>query len=120
MSELRQEVYGVIFETWRSQVDSYWQRSNYFSVFETAALGGCWYVIEHSHKWIGLAFSIAGFLSALAWLITSVGVHRYVDYWSLLRLAPDPGWARVAFKSPNCVEHAGLLAAIRRLDRGSP
>lgn len=32
------EVYKTVFETWRAQVDSYWQRSNYFAAFETAAL----------------------------------------------------------------------------------
>ena len=50
------EVYKTIFETWRSQVDSYWQRNTYFAAFETAALAGCWYLVEHSHReWAGLS-----------------------------------------------------------------
>jgi hypothetical protein len=32
----RLDLYKIIFETWRSQVDSSWQRSNYFAAFETA------------------------------------------------------------------------------------
>jgi hypothetical protein len=46
---LRQEVYKEAFETWRYEVNSYWQRNNYFSAFEIAAIAGCWYVVEHSH-----------------------------------------------------------------------
>jgi hypothetical protein len=81
MSEVEQEVYKTIFETWRYEVDSYWQRNNYFVAFETAALAGCWYVVEHTHLWSGLAFSVLGFASALIWCLTSVAVHKYVDYW---------------------------------------
>ncbi len=81
MSELKIEVYKAIFETWRYEVDSYWVRNNYFAAFETAALAGCWYVVEHHHLWVGLAFSLLGLVSALIWRITSEGVHNYVAYW---------------------------------------
>jgi len=54
------EVYKVVFETWRSQVESYWQRSNYFAAFETAALTGCWYLVEHKHPKVGIFVSILG------------------------------------------------------------
>ena len=78
---LRQEVYKEAFETWRYEVDSYWQRNNYFSAFETAAIAGCWYIVEHSHPWIASAFSLLGGASALIWLLTSIAVHKYVQYW---------------------------------------
>ncbi len=78
---LRQEVYKEVFETWRYEVDSYWQRNNYFSAFETAAIAGCWYVVEHSHPWAALAFSSLGAASAVIWLVTSIAVHTYVAYW---------------------------------------
>jgi len=81
MTELKEEVYKTIFETWRYEVDSYWQRNNYFAAFETAALAGCWYVLEQRHLWSGIAFSLLGFASALIWCLTSVAVHGYVDYW---------------------------------------
>lgn len=80
-AELKQEVYKTVVETWRYEVDSYWQRNNYFAAFETVALAGCWYVVEHAHAWSGLAFSLLGFLSALIWLVTSVAVHSYIEYW---------------------------------------
>jgi|SRR5580658_3442728 hypothetical protein len=75
------EVYKAIFETWRYEVDSYWQRNNYFAAFETAALAGCWYVVEHSYLWPGLAFSLLGLMSTVVWFVTSIAVHRYVAYW---------------------------------------
>ncbi len=40
------EVYRTTFETWRFEVDSYWQRNSYFAAFETAAITGCWYLLE--------------------------------------------------------------------------
>ncbi len=40
------EVYKTIFDTWRSQVDSSWQRSSYFAAFEIAAVGGCWLLVS--------------------------------------------------------------------------
>lgn len=79
--DLRTEVYKTTVDTWRYEVESYWQRNNYFAAFETAALAGCWYVIEHAHLWIGLAFSAFGFVSAGIWFITSVAVLHYVRYW---------------------------------------
>lgn len=81
MSELKHEVYRTIFETWRYEVDSYWQRNNYFAAFETVALAGGWYVVEHGHLWSGLAFSVLGLLSTIVWIITSIAVHRYIRYW---------------------------------------
>ena len=81
MTELKEEVYKTIFETWRYEVDSYWQRNNYFAAFETAALAGCWYVVEHTHLWSGLAFSFLGLASTIVWFSTSVAVHRYITYW---------------------------------------
>lgn len=78
---MAQDVYKMTIETWRYEVDSYWQRNNYFAAFETAALAGCWYVVEHGHWWTGMAFSTLGLLSAIIWFITSLAVHKYVDYW---------------------------------------
>jgi hypothetical protein len=75
------DVYRTTVETWRYEVDSYWQRNNYFAAFETAALAGCWYVVEHAHLWVGLAFSVLGLVSAGIWFVTSVAVLRYVRYW---------------------------------------
>jgi hypothetical protein len=81
MNELKQVVYKTIFETWRCQVDWFWQRNNYFAAFEIGALAGCWYVVEHSHPWLGLVLAVAGLASTLAWFVTSIVTHRYADYW---------------------------------------
>jgi hypothetical protein len=81
VTDLKMEVYKTIFQTWRDEVDSYWQRNSYFAAFETALLAACWYVVDHAHIWSGLAFAVLGFVSALIWLLTSVAVHRYIDYW---------------------------------------
>lgn len=79
--ELSLEVYKNIFETWRSQVDSYWERSNYFAAFETALIAGCWYIVEHPHRRSALAFSFLGLVSAVIWLYTIIAMHSYIDYW---------------------------------------
>jgi hypothetical protein len=79
--DLQIEVFKTTVETWRYEVDSYWQRNNYFAAFEIAALAGCWYVTEHAHLWTGLAFSVFGILSALIWYSTSLAVLHYVRYW---------------------------------------
>jgi hypothetical protein len=75
------EIYRTIFETWRSQVDSYWQRSNYFAVFETAALAGCWYLMECKHWCMGLFSAILGILLTVIWLLNNSKVHTYVLHW---------------------------------------
>jgi len=75
------DVYKAIFETWRSQVDSYWQRSNYFAVFETAALAGCWSLTDHKHPAMGLLAAILGICLTVVWWCNNWVVHRYVDYW---------------------------------------
>jgi len=79
--ELKREVYKVVFETWRHQVNSYWQRNSYFAAFETVAIAGGWYVVEHCHLIPGLVFAVLGALSRVAWLITSRAVHCYIDHW---------------------------------------
>lgn len=82
MTELKGDVYKEIFHTWRYEVDSYWQRNNYFAAFETAALAGCWYVVEpQRHLWVGLGFALLGLASATIWRLTSEAVHNYVSYW---------------------------------------
>jgi hypothetical protein len=54
------EVYRNVYETWRFEVDSYWQRNIYFAAFETAAIGGCWYLLEHQRLVMGLVFAALG------------------------------------------------------------
>jgi hypothetical protein len=93
-------VYKTMFETWRSQVDSYWQRSSYFAVFETAAVSGCWILVSGSRLveiLAGLALSILGTLLTVVWHYSNKKTHTYVRHWwdsvrkieARLNLAPN-------------------------------
>jgi len=90
-------MYTQLFKTWRSQVDSYWQRSNYFAAFETAALAGCWYVLDKRYLTTGIVFSILGVSLTIVWSISNLKTHAYVRHWweaiisveGQLRLSPN-------------------------------
>ncbi len=76
-----------------------WQRNSYFAAFETAALAGCWFVVEHAQPWPGLAFSVLGLISAIIWLITSIAVLQYIRYW----------WSAVkSIEGQLCLKNDGL------------
>jgi hypothetical protein len=75
------EVYGLLFETWRFQVDSYWQRSSYFAAFETAAIAGCWELLKHKDLWAACTLSVLGFLLTMIWLYNNYKTHKYVSHW---------------------------------------
>jgi len=80
----RIEVYKTIFDTWRSQVDSYWQRSNYFALFETAAVGACWHLVSGSHKLevgAGVGLSVLGICLTFVWYRNNAKTHGYVRHW---------------------------------------
>jgi len=78
------EVYKITFDTWRSQVDSYWQRSNYFALFETAAVGGCWHLVSGEHALevlLGVGFAILGIALTVVWHRNNAKTHIYVRHW---------------------------------------
>lgn len=77
------KVYEQLFETWRSQVDSYWQRSNYFAAFETAAIAGCWHIltVEHRVPWAGCTMSGLGIVLTIVWFCNNQKTHKYVLHW---------------------------------------
>jgi hypothetical protein len=78
------EVYKTTFDTWRSQVDSYWQRSNYFALFETAAIGGCWHLVSGGHALpiaSGVGFCILGIALTVLWHTNNTKTHGYVRHW---------------------------------------
>ena len=96
MAELKHDIYKEIFDTWRYEVDSYWQRNNYFAAFETAALAGCWYVIEQHHLWVGLAFSLLGLASAVIWRLTrpsKTSCASHLLWAGCPHLTPPQNWA---------------------------
>jgi len=77
------ELYKTIFETWRFQVNSYWQRSSYFAAFETAAIAGCWHLVTGTpaHYKAGAFVSALGVLLTIVWLLNNHKTHKYVEYW---------------------------------------
>ena len=80
------ELYKSYFETFRWQVDSYWQRTTYFAAFETAAIAGCWYLLEKKPNVaapfnVEAAFAALGFLLTVDWLWNNNKTHGYVLYW---------------------------------------
>src|ERR1017187_4444212 len=81
----------TLFETWRSQVDSYWQRSNYFAAFETAAIAASWYLVSKSDELnvgAGLVLSMLGIWLTVAWHQSNEKTHTYVRHWwdSIIRI----------------------------------
>ena len=77
-------LYKTTLETWRSQVDSSWQRSSYFSAFEIAAIGGCWLLVsKDSLLWIGAAigFSFGALLITMIWCLSTAKTWEYVRHW---------------------------------------
>jgi len=75
------EIYRLLFETWRFQVDSGWQRSSYFAAFETALLLGIGKIIVDGHVTLGAAGSLFGLVLTRIWLLNDRKVQSYIDYW---------------------------------------
>jgi len=79
------EVYKTVFETWRSQVESSWQRSTYFAAFEIAAIGGCWLLVSDEKRLLpvaaGIAFSIGGLWLTRIWYKSTTKTQAYVLHW---------------------------------------
>jgi hypothetical protein len=78
------DLYKTVFDTWRAQVDSSWQRSSYFSAIETAAIGGCWLMVSAKDALqIGtsIGFSIGGFLLTMIWYCSTKKTWGYVRHW---------------------------------------
>ena len=74
------DLYKVLFDTWRSQVDSYWQRSNYFAAFETVAVAACWHLLDTKHFWTEVGLSILGILLTITWYLNNRKTHSYVRH----------------------------------------
>ena len=72
----------IAWDNWRFQVDSGWNRSNYFAVVETVALAGAWQVLSDSkHPKTGVFFAFLGLLSTIVWFLNDLINHSYILYW---------------------------------------
>ncbi|MGA3334393.1 MAG: hypothetical protein ABSC62_09550 [Terracidiphilus sp.] len=78
----RLEVYKTLFETWRIEVNSHWQRSSYFAAFETVAVTACWKLLEETKSvWAGILLAILGILLTEIWRRNNEKTHFYAVYW---------------------------------------
>lgn len=78
----RLEVYKTLFETWRFEVNSHWQRSSYFAAFETVAVAACWKLLEETKSvWAGVLLAILGILLTEIWRRNNQKTHFYAVYW---------------------------------------
>jgi hypothetical protein len=81
------EVYKAIFETWRFQVNSHWQRSSFFAAFETAALAACWKLLTEKSDTqtaapaLGFLLTVLGTALTIVWLLINERTHSYALYW---------------------------------------
>ena len=70
------------WENWRFQVDSGWNRSNYFAVVETVALAGAWQVLDQNkYPKTALFFAFLGLISTIIWFLNDLINHTYILYW---------------------------------------
>jgi len=75
------QLYWAILETWSTQVDSYWTRTNYFAAFEIAAIAGTWVLLGVKNVTLGrLCLALAALLTG-AWIYSNLRSHAYVQYW---------------------------------------
>jgi hypothetical protein len=77
---LLKELQESTLQTWRFQVDSFWQRSSYFAAFETVALGLCWKALGES-LYPGRIFAVLGGALTVIWFWNNAKTYSYVKYW---------------------------------------
>lgn len=76
------DVYKTLFETWRFEVNSHWQRSSYFAAFETVAVTACWKLLtDQNYAWAGIILSILGTALTEIWRRNNDKTHLYAVYW---------------------------------------
>jgi len=77
------EVYKSLFDTWRFEVNSHWQRSSYFAAFETVAIAACWKLLTDlsGSRWLGAVVVVLGILLTAVWFLNNNKTHFYAVYW---------------------------------------
>lgn len=77
------EMYTSLYETWRFEVNSHWQRSSYFAAFETVAVAACWIVstTPSGHYWAEAIVSVLGIALTAVWFLSNNKTHEYALFW---------------------------------------
>lgn len=74
------QLYESLFNTWRFQVNSHWQRSSYFAAFETVAIGACWKLLSE-RSWAAIVLAVLGLGLTGVWFLNNNKTHFYARYW---------------------------------------
>lgn len=75
------QLYWAVLETWGTQVDSYWTRTNYFAAFEIAAMAGTCVLLGQKDLTLGHLCLPLALLLTLGWIFSNLKSHAYVEYW---------------------------------------
>jgi hypothetical protein len=115
------EIYKSLFETWRFEVNSHWQRSSYFAAFETVAVAACWQLLSSS-VWSGLLLAVGGLCLTTVWYCNNIKTHFYAVYWlekvaeiekKLLQYEQDIDFAAHILARPRgVIRHRYLVQAV--------
>jgi len=77
----RVEIYRLMVETWRWQIGSNWQRTDYFAAFQTALLLAAGKIILDWHFRAGIVTSIFGLALNIGWVLNDMKAGSYINYW---------------------------------------
>lgn len=75
------EIYRLMVETWKWQINSNWHRTDYFAAFQTALLLAAGKVVTDAHFCSGIALCAFGFALNVAWILNDVKTGAYTHYW---------------------------------------
>jgi len=75
------QLYWAVLETWGTQVDSYWTRTNYFAAFEIAAIAGTWVLLGEKNLMLGHLCLLLALVLTASWIFSNLKSHAYVEYW---------------------------------------
>jgi hypothetical protein len=109
------EVYKALFETWRFEVNSHWQRSSYFAAFETVAVAACWKLLDGGRSaWAGLVLAVLGIGLTEIWRRNNNKTHLYAVYW--LKRVTDLE-TRISERTGETIDFATAILNRPRTDR---
>ncbi len=86
--EIRKRAFEEANKNLKSETKVYWQRANYFWLFQASVYAGYFYCITAKNKellWenpgIIIGVTCLGFLTALTWLLSNIGSKRWHGHW---------------------------------------
>jgi hypothetical protein len=80
-SDKQFEIYRLMVETWKWQINSNWHRTDYFAAFQTALLLATGKVLLDRHFCAGLTASAFGLALNIGWILNDRKTGAYTAYW---------------------------------------